>query len=312
VIYHYSVFGYYIQSEVSLDAFRAVEPGEKPDVLVKEGVVSPPEEGLEHTVYKRHLIYNPTLCYRRLPEDAGAFIIRKKEGLTEVTLDFRTPSKSQTLLAYFYGTGLSAILQLNDQFALHASGVLVEKKLVLFCGKSGIGKSTLAAHLKSRGYPIFSDDKCVLFKSSDDQKWYAFPSLQIMRLWDDAATEIPTEQFLTDPIPILTRKNKQQYRIKEADLVDSKVPLAGIFLLSNTDAKSNLSCQNLQGIKKLRLLQAQVFRRHMITAFQKERVLWDFISSLAADIPVFQIMRPQDTPAVSFGKYIQEVIIKQV
>jgi len=60
-------------------------------------------------------------------------------------------------MAWFYGLVLSGILHLNDLFALHASGVLVQDQLHLFCGNSGMGKSTLAAQLKCKGYPLFTD-----------------------------------------------------------------------------------------------------------------------------------------------------------
>ena len=310
MIYHYSVFGFYIQSEIPLVAFRTVEPALRPQVIVRAGIVHPPAADLPDTVYRKYLIYNPRLCYQRLPAGTGDFIIHKREYTTEVILDFKDPSEKQTLLAYFYGTGLSAILNLNDQFALHASGVLVAGKLVLFCGPSGIGKSTLAAHLKSVGYPLYTDDKCVLFKQGEDQSWNAYPSLQIMRLWDDAVDDLPTEKFLVDPVPVVTRQRKQQYRIQEAELVAVAVPLAGIFVLSSASSATSPNCQTLQGVEKLRILQSQIFRRFMIKGFQKEPVLWDFVSQLARDVPIVRVERPQPMSAHSFGLYMKNVIGK--
>jgi len=45
---------------------------------------------------------------------------------------------------------------------LHASGVELNGRAALFLGSSGAGKSTLAAALVQRGYPLVTDDFCVI------------------------------------------------------------------------------------------------------------------------------------------------------
>jgi hypothetical protein len=52
------------------------------------------------------------------------------------------------------------------RLALHASVIDVDGRAVAFLGASGRGKSTLAAALARRGYPVLSDDCCVLCRTA--------------------------------------------------------------------------------------------------------------------------------------------------
>lgn len=305
---YYSVFGLTIQSTIPLVAFRPIEGKGSIDVIVKEGRVSRPEENLSDTVYGKFLVYHPTFCYQAIADNKGAFLVEKKENRTEVILDFKFPAEQQTLLAYLYGTGLSAILQMQAQFAIHASGVVVDGSLCLFCGQSGIGKSTLAASLKSRGYPLYTDDKCLLYKEEASQQWMAHPSLQIMRLWEDATAAVRTDSFLANPVPVISRIEKHQYEIKATEQITAPVPLKTIYILSKVEDLDAPTCQLLEGVEKMTYLQAQIFRRFMVKGFQQEAALWNFISRVAMDIPVYLLKRPVLVPIAAMGDFVEGVI----
>jgi len=169
----YKVFGLTIQSEISLDGLIATTSFTAPDVTLHYGSVNPPAANLPNTTYEENFIYNEAVYYVKVPQDIGAFLVYKRSNRTEIIFDLKIKEEEQTAMAWFYGLVLSGVLHLNDLFALHASGVLHEGHLHLFCGHSGMGKSTIAAQLRSRGYPLFTDDKCVLHWDAARKGFYA-------------------------------------------------------------------------------------------------------------------------------------------
>ena len=67
---------------------------------------------------------------------------------------------------------------------LHASAVRVGGKAVLFCGTSGAGKSTIAAALAQRGYPLITDDVCAI--AAEGAAPLVYPDGRQLKLWAHA------------------------------------------------------------------------------------------------------------------------------
>ena len=68
---------------------------------------------------------------------------------------------------------------------LHASAVVVGGEAVAFAGKTGLGKSTLAASFAAAGFPALTDD-CLIVKE-DGEQFVAVPAYASLRLWNDSA-----------------------------------------------------------------------------------------------------------------------------
>jgi hypothetical protein len=76
------------------------------------------------------------------------------------------------------------------RFGIHASAVAINGAAVGFLGRSGRGKSTLAAALGVRGAPIVTDDCLMLTWSAS--RIVAVPTYPSLRLWPDAAARFAT------------------------------------------------------------------------------------------------------------------------
>lgn len=84
-------------------------------------------------------------------------------------------------------------LVLQGHEALHASAVLGPRGVVAFCGRSGVGKSTLAHALTTRGFTQFADDVVVLRIETSEGRASALPLPYRVRLRDDdAPSEVVT------------------------------------------------------------------------------------------------------------------------
>jgi hypothetical protein len=76
---------------------------------------------------------------------------------------------------------------------LHASAILTPAGAIAFVGKSGNGKSTLAACFGQKGFGLISDDYLLLRKTEVGPAtpvWVAIPSYPGVRLWPETSDGI--------------------------------------------------------------------------------------------------------------------------
>jgi hypothetical protein len=71
---------------------------------------------------------------------------------------------------------------------LHASAVVISGVAIAFAGRTGLGKSTLAASFSAAGFPALTDD-CLIVKEVGEQ-FLAVPTYSSLRLWDDSAKAV--------------------------------------------------------------------------------------------------------------------------
>ena len=64
--------------------------------------------------------------------------------------------------AYLLGTVFIVLCQQRGWLPLHASAVSGSHGAAAFLGRSGMGKSSLAAHLAERGFRVLADDVCLI------------------------------------------------------------------------------------------------------------------------------------------------------
>ncbi|PIU48191.1 MAG: hypothetical protein COS94_03405 [Candidatus Hydrogenedentes bacterium CG07_land_8_20_14_0_80_42_17] len=112
-------------------------------------------------------------------------VCRKKLSSISAQLEIFTiipsaPNRSDRLSSIV----VPAILYALSEFGIvpiHASSVLFNGKAVLFAGRSGSGKSTIAERLSSEGFEFLSDDRILLWKEEIEGKSIikAVPSFEL-------------------------------------------------------------------------------------------------------------------------------------
>ncbi|RAJ80157.1 hypothetical protein CLV59_105265 [Chitinophaga dinghuensis] len=93
--------------------------------------------------------------YHSEGESVASFVI--PEGGKEVYYQ-ATGIGQKAIPSLIKGNITKYCLQEQGYFCLHASAVCVEDKTILFIGRKGAGKSTLAAYFHIKGHDIWSDD----------------------------------------------------------------------------------------------------------------------------------------------------------
>lgn len=101
---------------------------------------------------------------------------------------------------------LPLALTVGGDFVLHASAVQLDRQVIGILGRSGRGKSTLAASFATQGWPLLTDDCLVLHE--DDNRWRAFPYYSGVRLWPDNVSGLFTDAVAGVEVAHYTRKQR--------------------------------------------------------------------------------------------------------
>ncbi|MGC2186478.1 MAG: hypothetical protein WA637_24640 [Terriglobales bacterium] len=121
----------------------------------------------------------------RFPE-RGDFLI-SRDG-RDIRCRPRPGTPPSTIRHLFLDQIVPLVLSRRESLVLHASAILTPQGVIGFVGKSGQGKSTLAACFGQSGFRLLSDDYLVLRRRADD--WVAIPSYPGVRLWPETSDGI--------------------------------------------------------------------------------------------------------------------------
>lgn len=141
--------------------------------------------------------------------------------------------------AYLLSPIFSTLCHQAGMYSLHASSVRAGSGAAAFLGHSGAGKSTLAAFLQCRGYPVVSDDICLLnsrSQSADDSKpapTLVVPVAPALKLWRSALDALGASPA---SLPhVFSRDDKFRLPVHDSAPLDQPLPLHRLYFLEWSD-----------------------------------------------------------------------------
>ena len=193
-----SLHGYEIDSDVPLE--RASEaPGELGRITVRAERGRPLEEPAELVRLVVDADWSPQYAAARLGDrvlawhsDAGTFVIdpasmRIGHRAADTALELGAERWEDRLAS----SAIPLLLGELGGLSLHAAANLVGDRVVVICGVTGRGKSTLSAALAAAGHPSLAEDGVVLRRS--DAGHAAWPGARGSLLTEPAAAAIGAE-----------------------------------------------------------------------------------------------------------------------
>ena len=152
-----------------------------------------------------------------------SFLLRDKK---EIIIDL-APSVDERLVRLFLlGRVFGTLLHQRGKLVLHGSAISMNRGAVAFIGKSGSGKSTVAAYLCAKGYSLVADDLVVIDSAGAAPVVYpAFPQLNI---WPDVAKSLGYD---ANELPFVgPNENKRAVHLG-SNFSLSPIPLRRIYVL---------------------------------------------------------------------------------
>jgi len=156
------ICGWRVRSTLPLPETAPWSGSDRPvDIWIRQGVV-------HAQLGKRtaDLPYIETAADGSLLLDAspiGRFLVTGDTIVVETALS----PNAQELRAFLFGPVLAVICYLRGMLPLHACALRVRGRAIAVAGKSGSGKSTIAAALSERGHALITDDICACIQHFD-------------------------------------------------------------------------------------------------------------------------------------------------
>lgn len=155
---------------------------DEPDVIIERGVIEDMPEAI--TSGSRFFQASDDVFHLVMP-DICRYKVENGVRITYEPLEHATKERIRTQLL---ASGLGAILHQRNYLVLHGSAVIHNDEAVLFCGESGIGKSTTAALFMQAGFDIICDDLCAI--KLENGELFLGESYMNIKLWDEVVEQL--------------------------------------------------------------------------------------------------------------------------
>jgi serine kinase of HPr protein (carbohydrate metabolism regulator) len=217
----------------------------------------------------------------------------------EICIQPQPGADEKSIRLFLLSNAMAAILHQRGMIPLHASAVYHDGGIVLFCGRSGAGKSTTATALQQKGYTLFSDDVCVL-QNNTNNELVALPSYPMVKLWEDSFTKIGLDA--ADEEDKIRPKMAKYARFYHADFNIAAQKIKRVFILETGNLNEAIEIKKQGPIAAFKSLQQNTYRHVQMNGMKKRDIHFTMISKLAGEVSVYKINRP------AIGNTIQELI----
>jgi len=284
--FDYHLCGLHLHSSFQLPELVENEvPQGQPDITVRLGNL-PDCLADSDVVRPMYQVKRPGTYFLNI-DDIGRF--QACEG-REIMVDPDHEAGDPDIRAILFGSLFGVIFHQRAMLPLHASSVLTQEgAAVAFAGDSGMGKSSMAAWLSMQGYRLVSDDLLISDPVGADGLCVrpAFPRLKV---WQDVLDEMGVS---TDGLPLDSRY-WQRFQWRRPDGFEiAPVPFKALYVLKWSQAGEGIDIRRLEGVERLDALRSHIFRYHQARQLGYEAQMFQAITALAGQLPVFVLKRPK-------------------
>lgn len=234
-------------------------------------------------------------------EGYGDFLI-SRDGIDIQCCPLPDTAES-TIRHLFLDQIVPLVLSRRESLVLHASAILTPEGVIAFVGKSGQGKSTLAASFAQSGFRLISDDYLILRRMplrkmprrEPAADWIAIPSYPGVRLWPETSDGIFTVPPESAEIAHYTDKR----RVSDPALIpfaEGPSALRCLYFLNDPD---EVAFEPRPAI--VRLSPREAFMKLVTCAFNldiRDKVLlerqFEAIGQVSTEVPCFQLDYARD------------------
>lgn len=295
--YFYRAFGFNIRSEIEFPELQA-SSSQEAEIIISSMAVPP-------TTWTKKQGHGWRF-------DARSFSLRLV-GIAEYQVDDGThirifpanDSDPSLVRIYCITICMAAALMQRRQFLLHASGIIYRNLVWLFAGESGAGKSSIAAELRKRGYPIFTDDTCLVQADpTGSPSFLVHPSYPMLKLTAETIEQLADPRY-SKKNRIWPDTEKFGQRLSEPSF-GRAWSLGGILILSKSDTTSQrLQFQELHGNSAFLALAQHTYRREFIHERSLQQAHLALFGALADRVSVARMSRPLDASLQATGDAVE-------
>ncbi|WP_322978110.1 hypothetical protein [Pseudomonas sp. C11] len=284
--FHYRISGLNVASDIELPMRSRLNTEDAQHVDVTLHVNEVPTQLSHPTRSGPNWSADETSFLLDLP-GIGRFIASNGQRLTLQPAD---GIPLDDILVFATGTALAGILYQRGALLLHGSSIVHEGRAFVFCGPSGAGKSTLAAALNQAGCSFLADDVCSIELVAGAPRVHA--DGRALRLYADSIGQVG----LKDAVGPKVRMHIEKFHVQPSTSLyrEDGIPLAAIYMLSDSNAASPPGISRLPSLTAAQALLRNTYRRRLALAYSSQGQLATQTAALLSSVPVFRLHRPRD------------------
>lgn len=203
-------------------------------------------------------------------------------------------------MPFLLGTGFGALLLQRGGLVLHAAAVAAGGRAYVFCGRSGIGKSTLAAALCQAGCHFVNDDVCAIGQDETGTP-VLWPDGRRLKLFEESiacldldgqrrgVVRAGTEKHYVEPP--LPEKGGPDMPVQE---IDFPAPVAAIYILQDQKLPNEGGIEQLSPLNGAQALLDESYRPRLALAMARGSRQVAVTAAILSHAPVFRLTRPRD------------------
>lgn len=206
---------------------------------------------------------------------------------SEITVDSDRGADPIDMRAVLNGPIQAVLWHQRGRLPLHASGVVVNGRVMALAGPSAAGKSTLAAALSILGHPVIADDVCVV--DTSDGASSVLPTAARLHLWREALDHLGMAAGHFTP----TSSSKERYLVDAGASSLEPWPLATVVLLQRGSNRP-FDVERLRGASAAGALHQVVHTRRAARALGRECEIFRAVTRLiSGGVTVWRFRVPE-------------------
>lgn len=285
-MHFYRISGFSVGSDIPLPGLIAGTATPAPDVTIRRGQVperldGPTASGPTWQVAGPQFLLHIAGVARFLLEGGRAIVFapESEDSLADLPL-------------FLIGTVFGALLHQREQIVLHASAVRVDGKAVLFCGSSDAGKSTLAAALAQRGYPLVTDDVCTVSIGAGRPPQVHSDGRQL-KLWAQAIERLDLAPARGERV----RAKLEKFYVTPSEAFTDPLPLGAVYMLREARPPHAPGIDKPNVVDAALLLRRTAYRPLLIRRLNQRASYFRAAADIANAASIYHLTR-----AFDFGK----------
>jgi hypothetical protein len=269
------------------------------DAQIRFAALSFPDKKLVHEP-PHFRIEEDEVCYLKSPNGVR-FRIERGEV---ITVDTSNVANDDEVYGWLYGPAFSLLFHQRGRPLMHAGAVAIGQGVVAMAGDKGAGKSTTVAALLRRGHRLMSDDQALI----DADTAVIYPYIPVLKLWEKTAIALGEDlHSITQVRPDI---DKCVFDARSR-FQTSSAYLSAIMLLSTNQDLQHPRALRLSAAAAVPQLHRNVFRVHLAELMGLAPNLFRWAAGVAANVPVYQLERPNDLSAVDeLAELIESITLK--
>lgn len=187
--------------------------------------------------------------------------------------------------AYLLGTLFAVLCQQRGLLPLHASAVSSSQGVVAFLARSGQGKSSIAAHLGQRGFPVAADDIC-LIEITPGNKATVIPAAPWLKLWRNSLQNLGRQAEGLERV--FSEDDKYRWPL-QSPLTPQ--PIGKLIFLESEDRPAP-GIQSLSSLEAIPLLMDLTHQAYVLHATGQRQENFLRCSRVSAQAKAYRLIRP--------------------